>query len=72
MEASIKRAHPLSMIPSKFRAGFQESLSPAQLVTLERAIDWYFKTYMGPERQELSFPERKEEEMTLRKFKLGG
>ena len=73
MAASVKRAHPLNMIPSKFRAGFQESLSPEQLVTLERAIDWYFKTYQGPNRDAIPFPEPKEREaMTLRKFKLGG
>ena len=74
MAASVKRAHPLNMIPRKYRAGFESSLSPSQAATLERATAWYFSTYHGPEKSMLSFPPRgpKDQAMTLRKFKLGG
>jgi len=45
MRGSVKRGHPLLSLRTKYRKRFKDSLSPKEKQTLERAIQWYKKTY---------------------------
>jgi DNA repair protein RadC/GNAT superfamily N-acetyltransferase len=45
LAASIKRAHPLGMIPKKDQPKFIETLSPEELEKLRLAEEWYNSTY---------------------------
>jgi hypothetical protein len=42
---SIAKAHPMAMLPLRERARFRQSLSPDELETLQRGIDWYRQVY---------------------------
>ena len=44
---SVKYAHPMSSISGMKRIAFRQSLTPAQEATLQRALEWYNKTYKG-------------------------
>ena len=59
IKASIKRAHPLSGIKKMQRRQFKKDLSPAEQKTLERAIEWYDKTYRQPGSREIRMRARK-------------
>jgi NTP hydrolase family protein/strawberry notch-like protein/inorganic pyrophosphatase-like protein len=43
---SIRLAHPLSSIPKMKRYRFKESLTPTQRSVMDRAMEWYDKTYI--------------------------
>jgi hypothetical protein len=45
LKKGIKQSHPLAGIKKIDRYKFKRSLSPAQLATMERGIQWYDKTY---------------------------
>jgi hypothetical protein len=59
IKASIKRAHPLSGIKKMQRRSFRKDLSPAEQKTLERAIEWYDKTYRQPGSRDIRIRARK-------------
>lgn len=44
---SIKRAHPLGGIALKDRAAFKRTLTTDERKTLDRAIDWYERTFLN-------------------------
>ena len=44
---SVKYAHPMSSISGMKRIAFRQSLTSKQDVTLQRALEWYNKTYKG-------------------------
>lgn len=45
VSASIKRAHPTSMIPPRLRSQFYESLTAGQREKMMRAEEWYKRTF---------------------------
>lgn len=45
VKISIKRQHPLSGLPAKYRLRFMASLSPEDRMVVRRAIQWYRKVY---------------------------
>lgn len=46
IEVSVKRAHPLGMIPENARNKFIETLTATERRQLRRAIQWYAKTFL--------------------------
>lgn len=43
---SLKLAHPLAGIPKMKRFQFKKSLTPSQRSVLDRAMEWYRRTYL--------------------------
>jgi len=49
LRISVKRAHPLAMLPKTHRYRFTASLSGEDRALLNRATSWYRQTYIGRE-----------------------
>lgn len=45
ISASVRRAKPMASLPTNLKYKFRNSLSAAELKTLERANEWYRETY---------------------------
>jgi hypothetical protein len=48
VKASVKRAHPLAVLPNAHRGRFLRSLAPEDRAALNRATNWYRRTYLAP------------------------
>ena len=75
LKTSVKRAHPLNAIPSKYRGQFYSILTPNQAKVVEMAIRWYHQTYKGDESLKLEAqlkwpPPRAISPQTLNKIRL--
>jgi len=48
LRQALRLAHPLSTLPKTKRYAFRKSLSPDDAARVQRAIDWYRRTYGNP------------------------
>jgi hypothetical protein len=55
IKQAIKQSHPLAGIKKIDRFKFRHSLDPAKQKTLDRAMEWYKKTYKGAEPRDIRY-----------------
>lgn len=66
MKQSIKLAHPMAGIPSRYKFKFMQSLDEGEKARLKYAVKWYNETYKRP--RPISRPEVKENEQQPRRL----